>query len=123
MRVCIYARVDSPDQDLLDMQIKALREHTMLNGHTVTSVVSVLGTSGNTNQQKSLQTVLEMARENVFDAVFAANPSRLSRDTFTYIEFLEELKAHGKTICYPSVVDDMSEVIPIFMELVREVGL
>ena len=123
MKVCIYARVDSYDQALLDMQIKALREYAMHNGHTVTSVVSTLGTSGTANQQKSLQTILDMARGDNFDAVLAANPSRFSRDTFTCIEFLEGLKAHGKTVCYPSAVDDMSDVIPIFKELVREAGL
>ena len=123
MRVCIYARVDTHDQAFLDMQIKALSEHAMHNGYTVTSVVSALGTSGTTNQRKSLQTVLDMARRDNFDAVLAANPSRHSRDTFTCIEFLEKLKTHGKTVCYPSAVDDMSDVIPIFRELVKEAGL
>ena len=113
MRVCIYARVDGKNQNALDMQIRALRDYAKKNGHSVTSVVSVLGTSGTANKQ-TLDTILEMADDDVFDAVLTTDPSRLSRDTFAYIEFVEALKAHGKYIYYALSQDDINDGMHTF---------
>ena len=110
MRVCIYARVGKKDQVALDMQIKALQTYAAGNGYTVTSMVSVLGTTGTANAQ-TLQQMLEMADGNLFDAVLAANPSRLSRDSFSYLEFVKAIKARGKTICYAASADDINDGI------------
>lgn len=110
MRVCIYARVGKKDQVALDMQIKALQAYAAGNGYTVTSMVSVLGTTGTANAQ-TLQQMLEMADGNLFDAVLATNPSRLSRDSFSYLEFVKAIKARGKTICYAASADDINDGI------------
>ena len=115
MRVCIYARVDGVpgmDRHPLDLQIAGLKDYAAAHGYTVSSVVSFFGPS--TANGQTLQTMLTMARDDAFDAVLAFNPSRISRDADACREFLDALKACGKTVLYsnmPAADDDMSRRI------------
>lgn len=113
MRVCIYARIDSRDQHVLDLQIQALRDYAVANGFSVTSMVSVLGTNGFSNQQ-TLQTILDMAKDDIFDAVLTNHPSRLCRDSLDYIKFVDAIKEHGKTILYTTASADIDDCLRSF---------
>ena len=113
MKVCIYARVGNNDQAALDAQVEMLKDYTSAKGYAVTAVVSVSGTSGLQNGQ-SLKSIIEMADEDIFDAVLAVKPSRFSRDTVTYMDFAGKLKERGKTICYALQDHEAADSFAVF---------
>ena len=113
MKVCIYARVGNNDQAALDAQVEMLKDFASAKGYAVTTVVSVLGTSGLQNGQ-SLKSIIEMADEGIFDTVLAVKSSRFSRDTVTYMDFAGKLQQQGKTICYALPDHETADSFAVF---------
>ena len=97
MKVSIFARVCNQDQDALDKQVESLTQYAETNGYTVTSVTAVSGISGLHNKD-SLQPIIDMAKTDDFDSILITEPSRISRDSVIYMEFVNELRKYGKTL-------------------------
>lgn len=67
MRVGIYARVSTIDQQALPMQIKQMKEYIMNRGWTITAEFQEVG-SGATTRPKRKE-LLKLARRRQIDAV------------------------------------------------------
>lgn len=78
----------------------------------------MLGTSGLQNGQ-SLKSIIEMADEDIFDAVLAVKSSRFYRDLLTHKDFAGKMKERGKTICYALQDHQATDNFAIF-ELIQK---
>lgn len=97
MKVCLYARVASPDQTALECQVKRLKEFACKHNLEIVEVAAECG-SGLCADRLELIRVEALAAEGRIDAVIVTNIARLFRDTFLCCDFVERMESCGVKI-------------------------
>ena len=83
--VILYARTSSSqNKDLLDNQVKRLKDYAATKGYKVKQVVKEFG-SGLNDERKQLTKILQ---ENKYDKIIVEHKDRLTRFGFNYIQLL-----------------------------------
>jgi DNA invertase Pin-like site-specific DNA recombinase len=93
MRVAIYARVSTLDQEP-ENQLKELRDYTSARGWVGTEFVDQ-GVSGAKDRRPSLDRLVADARRRKFDAVIVWRLDRLGRNLRHLVNLIEELTSLG----------------------------
>jgi DNA invertase Pin-like site-specific DNA recombinase len=94
MRVAIYSRVSTSDQDTSN-QLVQLREHCIRQGHEVVHEYTDIS-SGGKSDRKQLKQMLEHARQRKFDILLFWSLDRLSREgVLETLKYLEQLTDYG----------------------------
>lgn len=93
LRVGLYARVSTLDQQTLPMQLRALREYAAKRGWTVVSQIKEVG-SGAAERESRAQ-LIEAARRRDIDVVLVWRLDRWGRSVPDLVSTLQELTELG----------------------------
>ncbi len=93
IRVGLYARVSTLDQQTLPLQIRALREYAFKRGWTIVAQIKEVG-SGAT-QRELRQALLKVARRREVDVVLVWRLDRWGRSVADLVSTLHELQHLG----------------------------
>ena len=126
MRVAIYARVSTNDQNTIPMQIKKCREYTKARNWNVACVMKDIGSGA--SQRPHRDAVLKLARKREIDAVIVWKLDRWGRSTSDVVATLEELREIGvKFVSITEALDfstaigrAMSGLLSVFAEFDRD---
>src|SRR3954464_5455293 len=94
MRVAIYARVSTTDQNC-DMQLRELREYVTRRGWEIAAEYVDTGWSGAKAQRPELLKLMKDAREHRFDCVVVWKIDRFSRSMLHLNQQLADLTTWG----------------------------
>lgn len=120
MRVCLYARVSTNDQDC-SMQIGELRGIATRNGWIVVSeFVDVIG--GAKASRPNLNLLMAAARMRRFDAVLVWKLDRWGRSLVNCLNSLEELDRLGIRFIVPGQGIDTDQASPVGRLLMHVLG-
>src|SRR6185295_15902525 len=108
MRVAIYARVSTADQQV-DNQLLELRRYAEARGWTATEYVDV-GVSGAKDRRPELDRVVADAKRRRFDVLLVWRLDRLGRNLRHLILLLDELHATG--IAFVSLSEGIDATTP-----------
>ena len=95
MRVGIYARVSTHDQQTLPMQLKQMKEYIKNRNWKLTTEVQEIGSGAKTRPRR--EELLKMARRREIDAVLVWKLDRFGRSLADLITTLNELRDIGVT--------------------------
>lgn len=95
-RAWIYCRIDAPEDThgALKGQRKQLMDYAEQMGFTVVGSSDDLA-SAKSLERPGLKRMMESAQAGMFDALLVRNVSRIGRDTYRTIEYLERLGQMG----------------------------
>lgn len=95
-RAWIYCRIDAPEDThgALKGQRKQLMDYAEQMGFTVVGSSDDLA-SAKSLERPGLKRMMESAQAGMFDALLVHNVSRIGRDTYRTIEYLERLGQMG----------------------------
>ncbi len=93
MRVGIYARVSTHDQQTLPMQLKQMKEYIKNRNWKLTTEVQEVGSGAKTRPRR--EELLKMARRREIDAVLVWKLDRFGRSLADLITTLNELRDIG----------------------------
>ena len=112
MRVAIYARVSTENQetrDTIGSQLAALRARVVAEGHELVAEFCDNGYSGARLDRPGLDALRDAAETGLIEAVWCLSPDRLAR-MYTYqVIVLDELNRHGVRVLFtdaPALDDD-----------------
>ncbi len=94
MRIVGYCRVATKDQAKLQTQKDDIMRYAKENGYDIISIISDSGVSGIQNVA-GMEHLLCLAQRGDIDAILCTEPSRISRDTEQYLEWLEAMHSTG----------------------------
>lgn len=126
MRVAIYARVSTHDQNTIPMQIKKCREYAKARGWTVSHIMEDVASGA---KQRTLRDdILRLARKREIDTVIVWKLDRWGRSTSDVVSTLEELRElNVKFVSITEALDfstamgrAMSGLLSVFAEFERE---
>lgn len=95
MRVGIYARVSTHDQQTLPMQLKQMKEYIRNRNWKLTTEVQEVGSGAKTRPRR--EELLKMARRREIDAILVWKLDRFGRSLADLITTLNELRDIGVT--------------------------
>ncbi len=98
IRVAIYARVSTTDQDCA-LQLSDLRRYVEIRGWEPGEEFIDAGVSGAKRSRPRLDELLKAVKKGRFDAVLVWRFDRMARSTTHLIEILDTLRAHGCDFC------------------------
>ena len=90
MRVGLYARVSTHDQQTLPLQIRALREYAAKRGWTIAAQIKEIGSGA--SQRELRTTLLAAARRREIDVVLVWRLDRWGRSVADLVSTLQELQ-------------------------------
>ena len=93
LRVGLYARVSTNDQQTIPLQIRALREYAGRRGWTIASQVKEVGSGA--SQRRRREKLLDAARRRDIDVVLAWRLDRWGRSVTDLLATLQELEHLG----------------------------
>lgn len=93
MRVGIYARVSTHDQQTLPMQLEKTREYVQNRGWTLTAEFKEVGSGAKVRPKR--EELLRMARRREIDAIVVWKLDRLGRSMVDLVTSLNELRELG----------------------------
>jgi DNA invertase Pin-like site-specific DNA recombinase len=93
MRVGIYARVSTHDQQTLPMQIQKMKEYIEHRGWTLTAEVEEVGSGAKTRPKR--EELLKMAKRREIDAILVWKLDRFGRSLADLVTTLNELREIG----------------------------
>lgn len=93
MRVGIYARVSTHDQQTLPMQLARMKEYVEHRGWTLAIEIEEIGSGAKTKPKR--EELLRMARRRKIDAVLVWKLDRLGRSLADLVMTLNELREIG----------------------------
>ena len=93
LRVGLYARVSTNDQQTIPLQIRALREYAGRRGWTIASQVKEVGSGASQRQQR--EKLLDAARRRDIDVVLVWRLDRWGRSVTDLLATLQELEHLG----------------------------
>ena len=94
LRVALYARVSTHDQQTLAMQMDAMREFATRCGWTVTDAIEVIG-SGATDNRSKRQELLKAAQQRKLEVILVWKLDGWGRSLIDLMTALHELMALG----------------------------
>ena len=95
MRVAIYARVSTNNEQDPTMQTRDLREYAERRGWTIASEYVDIGISGTKEKRPELDRLMSDAHRRRFDAVVVWKFDRFARSVSHLLRALESFKAQG----------------------------
>jgi putative DNA-invertase from lambdoid prophage Rac len=101
MRVAIYARVSTRDQQTLPLQLKALRKYASVRKWKVKLQIEDVGSG--VKERKKRDEILAAARRREIDAVLVWKLDRWGRSLHDLFKSMEELAGLG--VCFVSVTE------------------
>jgi putative DNA-invertase from lambdoid prophage Rac len=93
MKVALYARVSTHDQQTLPMQLKAMREYAKKRGWKVTQEIQEIGSGAKTRPKR--EELLKDARRRQVDAIIVWRLDRWGRSVSDLIGTIRELTDTG----------------------------
>ena len=93
MRVGIYARVSTHDQQTLPMQIGKMKEYIINRGWTLAAEVEEVGSGAKTRPKR--EELLRMAKRRDIDAILVWKLDRFGRSLADLVTTLNELREIG----------------------------
>lgn len=97
IRVGLYARVSTQDQQTLPLQIRAMREYAVTRGWTITVQLKEIGSGA--SERELRQKLMEAARRRESDVVLVWRLDRWGRSLPDLVSTLEELNHLGVGLC------------------------
>jgi putative DNA-invertase from lambdoid prophage Rac len=119
MRVGIYARVSTQDQQTLPMQLEAMRTYAMHRGWAITVEIEDVG-SGAAERPKRVR-LLKAARRREIDAILVWKLDRWGRSMVDLVVSLDELSALG--VGFVSLTEALDMTTPSGRALVGMVAV
>jgi DNA invertase Pin-like site-specific DNA recombinase len=127
MRVGLYARVSTHDQQTLPLQLSAMTDHATRRGWTITVQIEDVGSGASTRPRR--EELLRAARRREIDAVLVWRLDRWGRSLVDLITTLKELSALG--VGFVSITEAldlttpsgraMAGMLAVFSEFEREI--
>lgn len=127
LRVGLYARVSTHDQQTIPLQIRALRDYAARRGWTVAEQVKEVGSGA--SQRELREKLLEAARRREIDVVLVWRLDRWGRSVTDLLATLQELEHLG--IGFVSLTEAldlttpagraMAGLLAVFAEFEREI--
>ena len=93
LRVALYARVSTHDQQTLPLQIRAMREYAAKRGWTIVTQVKEIGSGA--SQRELRETLIAAARRREIDVVLVWRLDRWGRSVADLVSTLQELQHLG----------------------------
>jgi putative DNA-invertase from lambdoid prophage Rac len=93
LRVALYARVSTHDQQTLPLQIRALREYVAKRGWTIVAQIKEVGSGA--AQRELREALLAVARRREVDVVLVWRLDRWGRSVADLVSTLQELQHLG----------------------------
>ena len=93
LRVGLYARVSTHDQQTLPLQIRALREYAAKRGWTIVAQIKEVGSGA--SQRQLRESLLATARRRQIDVVMVWRLDRWGRSVADLVSTLQELQHLG----------------------------
>src|SRR6516162_5881977 len=110
MRIAIYARVSTKDQNC-DLQLRDLRVYCAARGFSVQREYVDVGESGAKDSRPQLNELMAAARKRLFDAVVVWRFDRFARSTKHLLLALEEFRSLG--IQFTSYSENIDTTSPL----------
>ena len=127
LRVGLYARVSTHDQQTLPLQIRALREYTAKRGWTIVAQIKEVGSGA--SQRELRESLLATARRREIDVVMVWRLDRWGRSVADLVSTLQELQHLG--VGFVSITEAldlttpagraMAGLLAVFAEFEREI--
>ena len=96
LRVGLYARISTQDQQTIPLQTRALREYATRRGWTIASQVKEVGSGASQRQQRERrEKLLDAARRREIDVVLVWRLDRWGRSVTDLLATLQELEHLG----------------------------
>lgn len=117
-KVCIYCRVAQEDQASLDFQVKQLTDFAKQKGLEIVKVIAEMG-SGLKLEREGLYKITKIAKAKQADMILTRDVSRISRDTFHSLKFIENIRKHVefKTVdAFDISQDDWNGMLSVLSE-------
>jgi putative DNA-invertase from lambdoid prophage Rac len=93
LRVALYARVSTHDQQTLPLQIRTMREYAAKRGWTIITQVKEVGSGASQREQR--QTLIAASRRREIDVVLVWRLDRWGRSVADLVSKLQELQYLG----------------------------
>jgi DNA invertase Pin-like site-specific DNA recombinase len=127
LRVGLYARVSTQDQQTIPMQTRALREYATRRGWTIALQVKEIGSGA--SQRERREQLLEAARRREIDVVLVWRLDRWGRSVTDLLATLQELEHLGVGFVSLTEALDlttpagraMAALLAVFAEFEREI--
>ena len=127
LRVALYARVSTHDQQTLPLQIRALREYAAKRGWTIVAQTKEVGSGASQREQR--ETLIAAARRREIDAVLVWRLDRWGRSVADLVSTLQELQHLGVGFVSLTEALDlttpagraMAGLLAVFAEFEREI--
>ena len=127
LRVALYARVSTHDQQTLPLQIRALREYAAKRRWTIVAQIKEVGSGA--SQREPRETLLAAARRREIDVVLVWRLDRWGRSVADLVSTLQELQHLG--VAFVSLTEAldlttpagraMAGLLAVFAEFEREI--
>jgi putative DNA-invertase from lambdoid prophage Rac len=127
LRAGLYARVSTNDQQIIPLQIRALRDYAVRRGWTIALQVKEVGSGASERQLR--ETLLEAARRREIDVVLVWRLDRWGRSVADLLATLQELQHLGVSFVSLTEALDlttpagraMAALLAVFAEFEREI--
>src|SRR3989442_10889866 len=127
LRVGLYARVSTTDQQPIPLQPRAMREYATRRGWRITLQVKEIGSGA--SQRERREKLLEAARRREIDVVLVWRPDRWGRSVTDLLTTLQELEHLGVGFVSLTEALDlttpagraMAGLLAVFSEFEREI--
>ena len=127
IRVALYARVSTHDQQTLPLQIRAMRQYAAKRGWTIATQIKEVGSGA--SQRELRETLLASARRRVIDVVLVWRLDRWGRSVADLVSTLQELQHLGVGFVSLTEALDlttpagraMAGLLAVFAEFEREI--
>jgi putative DNA-invertase from lambdoid prophage Rac len=127
LRVGLYARVSTHDQQTLPLQIRAMREYAFKRGWTIVAQIKEVGSGA--SQRELRTTLIAAARRRELDVVLVWRLDRWSRSVADLVSTLQELQHLGVGFVSLTEALDlttpagraMAGLLAVFAEFEREI--
>jgi DNA invertase Pin-like site-specific DNA recombinase len=127
LRVGLYARVSTHDQQTLTLQIRALREYAAKRGWTIVAQIKEVGSGA--SQRELRQTLIAAARRREIDVVMVWRLDRWGRSVADLVSTLQQLQHLGVGFVSLTEALDlttpagraMAGLLAVFAEFEREI--
>jgi len=110
LRVALYVRVSTHDQQTLPLQLEALREYAQRRHWQIVSEVSEVASGASTAKCPQREALLQAAKRREVDAVLVWRLDRWGRSVADLVNSLAELEAVG--VAFVSVTEALDLTTP-----------
>lgn len=127
MRVGLYARVSTHDQQTLPMQTRQMKEYVKNRGWDLVAEFEEIGSGAKTRPKR--EELLKMARQRKLDAILTWKLDRFGRSTADLVAVLDELRQIG--VVFVSLTESldfstpagraMAGLLSVFAEFERDI--